>query len=914
MNQLPFASATRRSLTLLLLCLFFGGASGSSAAPESGAYPGSAGVPLSNTTSYDPIPAYGPNLAPDIMSGFVPRILAARRDLPSMGEALNGPPGADAELGGWNEPAIAVNPTNPLNLAYASAFEMRVTTDGGVTWMPAVPATCPAGYAGYGDPCVAFDADGRLFWCYLATWLGAYITPVGSDILIAQCDPATGIILPGYPVDVTLQLGHSAMAGTTADKEWLAADAYPESPYANRLYVAWTEFPASGPEITLTSSSADHGLTWLPVLQLGPTDAASFVWPVHAAVAPNGDVYVADHRQPGFVMNMPNGTSGFVNIYRSADGGLSFPQVSQAFTAGHSDMTFNLQTANGHIPGTRFLLQGSVQPWILPDPIVPGRLYVIENDDPDNDATSGDPANVVIATSVDYAVTWSAPVRVDHGPGTTFQVMPTAAIDQSSGAIVVHYYDNRSGLLNGGGNDLLDLYATASLDGGATFLPEIKVNDLPFDPDAGARCRYNCPPFITDVWADAGGGACAVAVSGQLLKYNGITWSIAATTAAPKYGIWGSSMTNVILCGGSGQILRYDGSAIFPQTSGTTRDLFAIDGRSGSDIYVVGAAGTVRHYDGVSWTSMAPGIASDLHDVWASPTGTIFVVGDNGVVLRHDGSWTNISPGGGDVLLGVWGASNSDVYVTASSGAVHHWDGSAWTSLDPGIWLQTGLWGNSPSSLRTLGFGRIRHYDGVAWSEEAVSEHFLFRIHGTAANNIFAVGENAEIQHFDGTSWTRQSNPLAAGNPTLRIGEYNGVAEAGGESFVVWCGNTSGTSGPQDQQSLFDRFTTSVAGVDVQVPPPALNLALEMPWPNPANRRLAFAYSLSKASAVDLSLFDVQGRHIATLIHGDQATGRHVWSWDGWPSLGHAGGIYLLRLTDGRETVTRRVALVRARE
>jgi len=34
-------------------------------------------------------------------------------------------------------------------------------------------------------------------------------------------------------------------------------------------------------------------------------------------------------------------------------------------------------------------MQGSVQPWVLPDPARPGNVYVINNDDPDNINGSG---------------------------------------------------------------------------------------------------------------------------------------------------------------------------------------------------------------------------------------------------------------------------------------------------------------------------------------------------------------------------------------------------------------------------------------------------------------------------------------------------------------------------------------------
>lgn len=107
-------------------------------------------------------------------------------------------------------------------------------------------------------------------------------------------------------------------------------------------------------------------------------------------------------------------------------------------------MTWNVQhLANGVIPGATYWLIGSVQPWILADPFVPGRIYVVCNDDPDDDVDSGDAADVVFTRSNDFGATWSAPVKIDDAPAGTLTVLPTAAIDPTSGAIGVMWYDAR---------------------------------------------------------------------------------------------------------------------------------------------------------------------------------------------------------------------------------------------------------------------------------------------------------------------------------------------------------------------------------------------------------------------------------------------------------------------------------------
>jgi hypothetical protein len=86
--------------------------------------------------------------------------------------------------------------------------------------------------------------------------------------------------------------------------------------------------------------------------------------------------------------------------------------------------------------------------------------------------------------------------------------------------------------------------------------------------------------------------------------------------------------------------------------------------------------------------------------------------------------------------------------------------------------------------------------------------------------------------------------------------------------------------------------------------------------PNPGRgaTRLTLFSAARGAMFTDASLFDLQGRRVATLYQGELPTGRTDVSWSGRGRDGHeiGGGIYLLRVTaaDGRAFVTK---LVRSR-
>jgi hypothetical protein len=324
-------------------------------------------------------------------------------------------------------------------------------------------------------------------------------------------DPATGSILPGYPVNVSAAAGFPAghfSGANDNDKEWLAADRHPTSPFRDRLYVTWTRFGAFFEGTVVHSSySTDQGQSWSPALSLSDP-AEGFVWPVHNAVASDGSVYLAYHAGDDF-----DGSSAGVFVLRSDDGGASFPLKTRAYAPGAADITFNVQFEGRTLDGSVSWTQGSAQPWVLPDPLRPGHVYVVAADDPTNTAHGGgvDDMNVYLVRSTDGGSTWSQPVQIDSGPVGTTQFFPTGAIADDSGCLAVAWWDTRGGATNEAGHYLLDFLVRGSTDGGMHFGPEIQVNDVPFDPDQGAPDRF--PPSGTLRIGEYNGVAVAAATA-----------------------------------------------------------------------------------------------------------------------------------------------------------------------------------------------------------------------------------------------------------------------------------------------------------------------------------------------------------------------------------------------------------------
>jgi spore coat protein CotH len=78
--------------------------------------------------------------------------------------------------------------------------------------------------------------------------------------------------------------------------------------------------------------------------------------------------------------------------------------------------------------------------------------------------------------------------------------------------------------------------------------------------------------------------------------------------------------------------------------------------------------------------------------------------------------------------------------------------------------------------------------------------------------------------------------------------------------------------------------------------------------PNPVLQRATLEFALAQSGWVQLQIFDVQGRKVATLVDGEMAAGDYRASFDGRPL---ASGVYLCRLHSGEVVAERRLLVVR---
>lgn len=93
---------------------------------------------------------------------------------------------------------------------------------------------------------------------------------------------------------------------------------------------------------------------------------------------------------------------------------------------------------------------------------------------------------------------------------------------------------------------------------------------------------------------------------------------------------------------------------------------------------------------------------------------------------------------------------------------------------------------------------------------------------------------------------------------------------------------------------------------------PLTAFSLEQNYPNPFEATTTIGYQLTAPGYVTLTLHDVLGRQVATLIDAYQVSGHHTLSWHGTNDAGRrlAPGVYLYRLQIGQAVRTQKLILL----
>jgi hypothetical protein len=97
----------------------------------------------------------------------------------------------------------------------------------------------------------------------------------------------------------------------------------------------------------------------------------------------------------------------------------------------------------------------------------------------------------------------------------------------------------------------------------------------------------------------------------------------------------------------------------------------------------------------------------------------------------------------------------------------------------------------------------------------------------------------------------------------------------------------------------------------MSIPKPAL--ALRQNYPNPFNPTTTISFTLPEKSRVTLSIYDVKGSLMRTLVDDMVGEGYQERIWDGRDGSGSqvSSGVYFYRLTAGKQTLTKKMVFLK---
>jgi flagellar hook assembly protein FlgD len=105
----------------------------------------------------------------------------------------------------------------------------------------------------------------------------------------------------------------------------------------------------------------------------------------------------------------------------------------------------------------------------------------------------------------------------------------------------------------------------------------------------------------------------------------------------------------------------------------------------------------------------------------------------------------------------------------------------------------------------------------------------------------------------------------------------------------------------------------NTTGIDSD-PQPPVETTLVMKAPvTPTSRQTRIAFTTYHDSSVQLSIHDIRGRLIRSLVSEQRTAGQYSEMWNGNDRSGRsvASGVYLIRLQAGQDLVTRKVVITK---
>ncbi|UCE65594.1 MAG: S8 family serine peptidase [Candidatus Zixiibacteriota bacterium] len=171
-----------------------------------------------------------------------------------------------------------------------------------------------------------------------------------------------------------------------------------------------------------------------------------------------------------------------------------------------------------------------------------------------------------------------------------------------------------------------------------------------------------------------------------------------------------------------------------------------------------------------------------------------------------------------------------------------------------------------------------------------------------------------EYSTDDGTSWDQFPNPITGS--FFNFNEYTvSLSALGGQPDVRLRFHLVTNDSGQREGIIIDDFTITLGPTDVEEDTPLTPISFDLfqNYPNPFNAATRISFSLDDNKFTRLTIYDLLGRQVKTLISGELPAGIHEVIWDGTGRNGKvvSSGVYLYRLESGFKSHVKRMLLLK---
>jgi subtilisin-like proprotein convertase family protein len=180
----------------------------------------------------------------------------------------------------------------------------------------------------------------------------------------------------------------------------------------------------------------------------------------------------------------------------------------------------------------------------------------------------------------------------------------------------------------------------------------------------------------------------------------------------------------------------------------------------------------------------------------------------------------------------------------------------------------------------------------------------------TVVYQVGGSGDNFVETSLDDSAATPIENGSApftgSFRPTTPLAQFNSL-DAGGSWILSIYDRATGNTGTLMAWGLTIGVTapTSVETGSYDLPD---GFRLMQNYPNPFNPTTTFSFSLPQSSIVNLTVYDILGREVVTLINQEMEAGGYSVPFDGRDL---SSGVYFYRLTSGRQSLAKKMLLTK---